>query len=512
HNVKNCPAGGDDPVLALARRLGQLGEGREEGGGDGGEMVLPLCSCHSVLASGTGGLGPGEDPSETSDALLVLEGLGSGEVGGLGEGGDGGYTGKGESNTTSPRPYPPTRPQTLQAAARFGGLQVSHDPPLSSSPDPSPRSQPQSCATTPKVGMAGRCASPLVVLEGEVAGGMKRGEKTPRGKSRKGGSLKVRLSKLFRTKSSTGGSGGLLDKRPSLASSTSSGGSLLDVWGSTCSNAEQEGSRLQVSRPHGAFSPVPCTPAFTGETVSLVDVDISRRGRNSLHPPTPPPPPRRSLSLLGTILFPLLLLLPRHVLLLSAVTSCCGWYWGPMNWEDAEMKLKGIPDGSFLVRDSSDPRYILSLSFRSQGVTHHTRMEHYRGTFSLWCHPKFEDRCHSVVEFIERAIMHSKNGKFLYFLRSRVPGLPPTPVQLLYPVSRFSIVKSLQHLCRFCIRQLVRIDHIQELPLPTPLISYLRKFYYYDPEEEIHPSLKERGAEPIEQERTSGWEGKQCST
>lgn len=50
-----------------------------------------------------------------------------------------------------------------------------------------------------------------------------------------------------------------------------------------------------------------------------------------------------------------------------------------MNWEDAEMKLKGKPDGSFLVRDSSDPRYILSLSFRSQGVTHHTRMEHYRG-------------------------------------------------------------------------------------------------------------------------------------
>lgn len=179
----------------------------------------------------------------------------------------------------------------------------------------------------------------------------------------------------------------------------------------------------------------------------------------------------------------------------------CGWYWGPMNWGDAEMKLKGKPDGSFLVRDSSDPRYILSLSFRSQGVTHHTRMEHYRGTFSLWCHPKFEDRCHSVVEFIERAIMHSKNGKFLYFLRSRVPGLPPTPVQLLYPVSRFSNVKSLQHLCRFCIRQIVRIDHIQELPLPRPLISYLSKFYYYDPEEEMYMSVKSvRAAEEAETE------------
>lgn len=67
------------------------------------------------------------------------------------------------------------------------------------------------------------------------------------------------------------------------------------------------------------------------------------------------------------------------VLIVLLVSHQCGWYWGPMNWEDAEMKLKGKPDGSFLVRDSSDPRYILSLSFRSQGVTHHTRMEHYRG-------------------------------------------------------------------------------------------------------------------------------------
>lgn len=55
------------------------------------------------------------------------------------------------------------------------------------------------------------------------------------------------------------------------------------------------------------------------------------------------------------------------------------------------------------------------------------------GTFSLWCHPKFEDRCHSVVEFIERAIMHSKNGKFLYFLRSRVPGTArPGPARVSY--------------------------------------------------------------------------------
>lgn len=57
------------------------------------------------------------------------------------------------------------------------------------------------------------------------------------------------------------------------------------------------------------------------------------------------------------------------------------------------MKLKGKPDGSFLVRDSSDPRYILSLSFRSQGVTHHTRMEHYRGETHYFCTRVTATRC-----------------------------------------------------------------------------------------------------------------------
>jgi hypothetical protein len=56
-----------------------------------------------------------------------------------------------------------------------------------------------------------------------------------------------------------------------------------------------------------------------------------------------------------------------------------GWYWGPLSWEEAEAKLEGLQDGAFLLRDSSDDRYLLSLSFRSQGSTHHTRIEHNRG-------------------------------------------------------------------------------------------------------------------------------------
>ncbi|XP_074520543.1 suppressor of cytokine signaling 7 isoform X2 [Halichoeres trimaculatus] len=541
-------------VFELARRFGELGVGAVP------KMLLkageiPQCSCQGAHGPGGGGE-PRDDPTETSDALLVLEGLGSGDVAGLSmdecpEAETEDENGRREfllnrkreivqkmSGTFSISSFQAElrRQVEVMAPAAAAGAQmcslhgnlssqlsqvslgdsevVAHVSTMSPAPTPA---QSTPGATTPNLSQAStprrrpeRCASAP-----RTPTGWDKTLKVP-GKSKKG--LKIRLSKLFRTKSCSG-SNHLLDKRPSVTYSVSSAGSLVDMASSA--GAEQDAdshSQPRLTRAHSAFSPASLSAsfsAFTGETVSLVDVDISRRGANTPHPPTPPPPPRRSLSLLDAFLRalphssstsadapvpsrqappPMLCALRRSEA--SNFTASlrelekCGWYWGPMNWEDAEMKLKGKPDGSFLVRDSSDPRYILSLSFRSQGVTHHTRMEHYRGTFSLWCHPKFEDRCHSVVEFIERAIMHSKNGKFLYFLRSRVPGLPPTPVQLLYPVSRFSNVKSLQHLCRFCIRQIVRIDHIQELPLPRPLISYLSKFYYYDPEEEMYLSIK----------------------
>lgn len=524
----------EGPVLELARKFGELGVAPVP------EFLLKdgelqHCSCQSML--GSAGMRQGEDPTETSDALLVLEGLGSEEVNGLGIS----ACQKPESQTAEPGAFAlKCFPSVLsgQAMGVSGGLcspaccllretvnsrpqapiADKLTPEVISQAEPSLDTPCSSQASTPKARSSSRAHL-------SAASGGEKTLKVP-GKSRKG-SLKIRLSKLFRTKSCSG-SNNLLDKRPSVTFSISSAGSLVDMSGA--SGGEQDtSSQPGLTRAQSAFSAASFTPVFTGETVSLVDVDISQRGRNSPHPPTPPPPPRRSLSLLDAFfralphsaaspmenpaparLAPPTVMCPLRGADSSSFTASlrelerCGWYWGPMNWEDAEMKLRGKPDGSFLVRDSSDPRYILSLSFRSQGVTHHTRMEHYRGTFSLWCHPKFEDRCHSVVEFIERAIMHSKNGKFLYFLRSRVPGLPPTPVQLLYPVSRFSNVKSLQHLCRFCIRQLVRIDHIQELPLPKPLIVYLRKFYYYDPEEEMYLSIKGmRRAAGVEQEAES---------
>lgn len=57
----------------------------------------------------------------------------------------------------------------------------------------------------------------------------------------------------------------------------------------------------------------------------------------------------------------------------------CGWYWGPMSGDVAERLLSSEPNGSFLVRDSSDDHYIFSLTFKLNGKVRHVRIEHDQG-------------------------------------------------------------------------------------------------------------------------------------
>ena len=59
----------------------------------------------------------------------------------------------------------------------------------------------------------------------------------------------------------------------------------------------------------------------------------------------------------------------------------CDWYWGPISGDAAEQDVQYEPDGSFLVRDSSDDRHIFSLTFKLNGTVRHVRIEHDQGKF-----------------------------------------------------------------------------------------------------------------------------------
>ena len=50
-----------------------------------------------------------------------------------------------------------------------------------------------------------------------------------------------------------------------------------------------------------------------------------------------------------------------------------------MSSEAAEKLLENERDGSFIVRDSSDDRYIFSLTFKLNACIRHVRIEHGQG-------------------------------------------------------------------------------------------------------------------------------------
>ncbi|XP_022664496.1 suppressor of cytokine signaling 7-like [Varroa destructor] len=150
----------------------------------------------------------------------------------------------------------------------------------------------------------------------------------------------------------------------------------------------------------------------------------------------------------------------------------CGWYWGPISGAVAERLLLQEPDGSFLLRDSSDEHHIFSLSFRLSGEVKHVRIEQHGGNFSFGFTNKFHSK--TIIEFIENAVEHSRSGRYLFFL-NLMPMAGPVRVQLLYPVSRLKRMSSLQHLCRLTVFKVLRQrrDLIPALPLPARLHEYL---------------------------------------
>jgi hypothetical protein len=96
------------------------------------------------------------------------------------------------------------------------------------------------------------------------------------------------------------------------------------------------------------------------------------------------------------------------------------WYWGPINAAVAETILEKEKDGTFLVRDSTDDRFLFSLSCKYDGKVGHIRIEHCNGAFMF---RKIEHyKCDNIRDFIEQAVKHSQLGTMHFMTRPR-PGV-----------------------------------------------------------------------------------------
>lgn len=162
--------------------------------------------------------------------------------------------------------------------------------------------------------------------------------------------------------------------------------------------------------------------------------------------------------------------------------SHLSWYWGPLSRYEAEKILAGKSNGTFLVRDSFHEFHLFSVTFRSKGRTLHTRIAYDKGWFGFMGPGGVETKTNSVVDLMEKTMKISQRRNLTHTTGGLIG--PSYPIRFLFPFSRFEEVPSLQHLCRFVIRQNSRCDKLHELPIPAKLIRYLRVENHYLPEGE----------------------------
>ncbi|XP_006892920.1 PREDICTED: cytokine-inducible SH2-containing protein [Elephantulus edwardii] len=174
-----------------------------------------------------------------------------------------------------------------------------------------------------------------------------------------------------------------------------------------------------------------------------------------------------------------------------------GWYWGSITASEARQHLQKMPEGTFLVRDSTHPSYLFTLSVKTTRGPTNVRIEYADSSFRLdsncLSRPRIlafpdvvslvqhyvascsgDTRCDNPDPTPAPALPAPKED-----MPSSNPVLPgPTAtavhLKLVQPFVRRSSARSLQHLCRLVINRLVA--DVDSLPLPRRMADYLRQY------------------------------------
>ena len=112
------------------------------------------------------------------------------------------------------------------------------------------------------------------------------------------------------------------------------------------------------------------------------------------------------------------------------------------------------------------------MSFKIGEGVFHTRIEYQNGLFHFYLHPN--KTYETVPSLVDDLILNSQTGIYYYVRSKKSKQEVRFTIKLDQPLSRFSELKSLKHLCRFTLREAIRFDQIERLPLPDAIKVYLR--------------------------------------
>lgn len=156
-----------------------------------------------------------------------------------------------------------------------------------------------------------------------------------------------------------------------------------------------------------------------------------------------------------------------------------GWYWGSVTASEAKQLLTEAVDGSFLVRDSSNPGYLLTLSVKTTLGPTHLRIETSNGQFGFDSVVMARPHLRQFKGAVDLVQYYTLAYRRQVAHRSLTPdpeaqSAAESVLQLQLTKPLHKTVSSLQHACRIVINQHSR-NH-QDLPLPERLKGFLRDY------------------------------------
>ncbi|KAI0236040.1 Cytokine-inducible SH2-containing protein [Lamellibrachia satsuma] len=159
----------------------------------------------------------------------------------------------------------------------------------------------------------------------------------------------------------------------------------------------------------------------------------------------------------------------------------CGFYYGKLSMIDAKRKLRRAAFGTYLLRDSSDPNFLYSLSVKTKRGTTSVRISYSRGQFRLDCDEALVDAVPSfdcvlrLVEYYTRDDARADNGSGCVFLESS--GRRDTPIELVQPY--IETAPSLRAMCRKVVNRTVPdVERRRQLPISDDVRCFLAGYPY----------------------------------
>lgn len=163
-----------------------------------------------------------------------------------------------------------------------------------------------------------------------------------------------------------------------------------------------------------------------------------------------------------------------------------GWYWGSITAAQAHAALQRAEEGAFLVRDSSHPSYMLTLSVMTARGPTSVRIQYSNASFLLDSSSpgrpsllSFPDVPSLVQHYMGpgRKVEHGKAVEEASKKASQQRTLQESSTVLLKlkkAVNKPQAFPSLQHLTRLTINRHTNCPAL--LPLPRPLVRFMQEY------------------------------------